>query len=167
MEETAKQYQKRLLSYLGKDDPIRILRSTIRGLERYLGKASSSKLKERLHGKWSVADLLAHFAEGELVYGYRIRMIARANRCTIQGYDQNVWVLDSKYLRKKPKMAFDFFRSLRLGNIAFLNSLNKKQWDHYGIHSERGKESIRLLTSVMAGHDRNHLRQIQRLVSSS
>lgn len=162
MQETAEQYTQRLFSYVGKDDPLKIMRSTLDRVKRYLTKAG--RPKKQASGKWNISDLLAHLAEGEMVYGYRIRMIARDNGCSIQGYDQNVWVADSEYLRKNPKMAFDLFRSLRLANIAYLKKLSPAQWEYYGIHSERGKESVRHLTKLMAGHDRNHLRQIENLI---
>jgi hypothetical protein len=165
MSETAQQYTERLFSYVGNDDPLKILRSTIARVQRYLTKAGLPK--KRAEGKWNISDLLAHFAEGEMVFGYRIRMIARDNRCTIQGYDQNVWVADSEYLRKNPKLAFDLFRSLRLSNVAYLTKLSPAQWNYYGIHSERGKESVRHLTKLMAGHDRNHLRQIEQLIQKN
>ena len=161
MPETAKQYTNRLFSYVEGDDPLKVMRSTINRLQKYM----KTRVKKRSDAKWNLSELLAHFAEGELVYGYRIRMIARDHGCSIQGYDQNVWVADSEYLRKNPKLAFELFRSLRLANIAYLKELSAAQWEYYGIHSERGKESVRHLTRLMAGHDRNHLRQIDRLVS--
>src|SRR5262249_3698556 len=102
-------------------------------------------------------------AEGELVYSYRIRAIARSNGLPIQGYDQNVWVADSEYLKKDPEMAFNLYRTLRLSNIAFLKSLKSEQWEYYGMHTERGKETVRQLTILAAGHDLNHLRQLSAL----
>ena len=33
-------------------------------------------------------------------------------------------------------------------------------WSYYGMHEERGKETIARMTEMMAGHDLNHLRQI-------
>jgi DinB family protein len=161
MPETAKEYTQRLFSYVGKDDPLKIMRSTIDRLQKYLMKTEGRR--KQTGDQWNISDLFSHFAEGELVYGYRIRAIARDSGCSIQGYDQNVWVADSEYLRKNPKMAFDLFRSLRLANIAYLKSLTADQWERYGIHSERGRESVRHLTKMIAGHDRNHLRQVERL----
>jgi len=33
------------------------------------------------------------------------------------------------------------------------------------MHSERGKESITLITQMMAGHDLNHIRQIEAILN--
>ncbi|PWT88565.1 MAG: hypothetical protein C5B54_10425 [Acidobacteria bacterium] len=162
MQETFEQYTARLLSYLQNDDPLKVLRHTVTKLDKLSKNSDSSLRKKKKDGKWSDAEILAHFAEGELVFAYRVRMILNANGTAIQAYDQNVWVANANYLRKKPRLAFELFRSVRLSNIEFLKALTSDQWDYYGIHSQRGKESIKLLTHLMAGHDLNHLRQFQR-----
>jgi hypothetical protein len=162
MAETAEQYIKRLTGYVDRRDPISLMKETITELERFVALSKSGAIKTP-PGKWSMNELLAHFAEGELVYGYRVRTIARANGCPIQAYDQNVWVEDSGYLKKDADMAFNLFRSLRLSNIAYLQSLKPEQWECYGIHEERGKESVQQLTTLLAGHDLNHLGQLKKL----
>ena len=50
--------------------------------------------------------------------------------------------------------------------MALLKAVPKKLWDNYGVHEERGNESIAHMTRLMAGHDLNHLRQIEALVAS-
>jgi len=162
MQETAEQYIKRLFSYVDGRDPIPLMEQAIPELEKCVQKLKSGSIHTP-PGKWNMGELISHFAEGELVYSYRIRAIARANGLPIQGYDQNVWVADSDYLKKDPEMAFNLYRTLRLSNIAFLKSLKPEQWEYFGMHSERGKESVRQLTILAAGHDLNHLRQLNAL----
>ncbi|HEY7161471.1 MAG TPA: DinB family protein, partial [Acidobacteriota bacterium] len=70
---------------------------------------------------------------------------------------------NAKYLVARPDMALALLRNLRRTNVEFLNSLTQEQWDTYGIHSERGKESIRDIVRLYAGHDLNHLQQLERL----
>jgi hypothetical protein len=55
---------------------------------------------------------------------------------------------------------------MRKANLSLLNSLTPEQWSHYGVHSERGKETIEHIVSLMAGHDLNHLQQIERILAS-
>ncbi len=43
-------------------------------------------------------------------------------------------------------------------------SIPKKLWDNYGIHEERGNESIAHMARLLAGHDLNHLRQIEAIL---
>jgi hypothetical protein len=45
-----------------------------------------------------------------------------------------------------------------------LKSVPRKLWENYGMHSERGKESVSRVVSMVAGHDLNHLRQIESIL---
>jgi hypothetical protein len=49
------------------------------------------------------------------------------------------------------------------GNPAF-KALPKELWENYGMHQERGKESIAHLVRLYAGHDLNHLGQMEKIV---
>jgi len=55
---------------------------------------------------------------------------------------------------------------MRKANLSLFNSLTPEQWSHYGMHAERGKETIEHLVSLIAGHDLNHLQQIERILAS-
>ena len=54
---------------------------------------------------------------------------------------------------------------LREANLALLESLEPEQWTQYGIHSERGQESIEQIARMFAGHDINHLKQIEKILA--
>jgi hypothetical protein len=45
--------------------------------------------------------------------------------------------------------------------VALLKSLPKNLWENYGMHQERGKETIAHIVSMFAGHDLNHLAQVE------
>jgi hypothetical protein len=117
-------------------------------------------------GRWSIEEILIHLAQAELVFAYRVRMILSATGTAIQAYDQNIWQANARHLQRHPARALELFRIVRWSNVSLLESLSKGQWGRYGIHEERGKESIKHLTRLMAGHDENHLRQIQRIVGT-
>jgi DinB superfamily len=163
-EETIDQYKERILGYVKpSQEPLEILNSTVGRIEKALNGISPERLQEKKDGKWSAAEILAHYAEGEIVFGYRIRIVLSSNGIPIQAYDQNIFMQNAKYLVVRPDMALALLRNLRKTNVEFLKSLTTEQWDIYGIHSERGKESIRDIVRLYAGHDLNHLQQLERL----
>lgn len=165
MHETPQEYTHRLLSYVKGSEPVRALRAAPGRIERLMEKASKKTLLHRPQpDRWSVAEILAHLAEAELVFAYRIRMILSANGTPIQAYDQDIWQANAGYLRRKPTRGLRFFKAIRENNVVFLKSLRQADWGNYGIHSERGKESIEKLVLLMAGHDVNHLRQIRKII---
>ena len=56
---------------------------------------------------------------------------------------------------------------LRTSNLALLKSLPKKLWENYGMHQERGKETVAHIVRMYAGHDVNHLQQVEKIAKES
>jgi len=42
--------------------------------------------------------------------------------------------------------------------------LSQQQWDSYGVHRERSKETVRRVLELLDEHDINHLRQIHAIL---
>jgi hypothetical protein len=53
----------------------------------------------------------------------------------------------------------------RESNLTLLKVLQAEQWEHYGMHAERGKETVSRVVEMTAGHDINHLRQIEKILT--
>ena len=162
MSETPVEYRERIFRTLGSHQPLEVLQQTPALLRDWMEAHEISKWKQRSSsGQWSAAQVLSHLAEGELVFAYRIRMIARSSGINIQAFDQNVWIEHSTYLTDDPILAIQVIDAVRQANLAYIRSLQPNDYENYGIHSERGKESVRDLIRMYAGHDLNHLRQIE------
>jgi hypothetical protein len=69
--------------------------------------------------------------------------------------------ISGHYEKRDPHKSLELFRTLREANLALLKSLTPPQWKQYGMHSEHGQESIEHLVRMFAGHDINHLRQVE------
>jgi hypothetical protein len=65
------------------------------------------------------------------------------------------------YARCDPKVSLENFRAVREANLSMLKALPKALWDNHGMHSERGKETITHVVRLIAGHDLNHLMQVE------
>lgn len=161
MQETVQQYVQRIQSKLAGQDPLKVQSATAAKLGRLLKGKSPAKLRKRpAPDKWSVAEIVAHLADGEIVQSWRIRSILGAPGVAIQAYDQNAWVVSGHYEKRDPRKCLEQFRVLRETNLALLKTLTPEQWKHSGMHSERGEESIERIVTLIAGHDLNHLDQI-------
>ena len=165
MRETPQQYTKRILGHVAGKQPLKVQAATPGKLARLVKGVSRKRLAERpAPGKWSVAEILAHLSETELVGGYRIRMILGANGTPIQAFDQDDWAEAGGYARRNPAESLALFCTLRKANLRLLASLSPKQWKQYGMHAERGRETVEKITRMFAGHDLNHLGQIERIL---
>ncbi len=164
MQETPQQYTKRILGYVKGQQPLRVQQATPKKIERLIRRLSRPQMRRRpAPGKWSISEILAHLADTELVGGYRIRLILNSNRTPIQAFDQDVWARNANYARQDPRKSLETFCTLREANLRLLRSLPKRKWSNYGMHSERGKETIARVAQMFAGHDLNHLEQIARI----
>ena len=59
--------------------------------------------------------------------------------------------------------SLDELEALRGANLRWLSALTDEEWERWGMHGERGRESLRHLFRLMAAHDLLHRRQIERI----
>jgi len=167
MKETTEQYKARITGYVAGKDHFKVFQATPKKLAVLLKKSAGKKLTQRPQAdKWSIAEIVAHLAESEIVIGYRLRMMLAANGILIQVVDQDAWQSNARYLQTNMGKALQLFKVIRACNVAMLKSLPKKQWNCYGVHQERGKETVSRVVEMYAGHDVNHLLQIERILES-
>jgi hypothetical protein len=165
MQETVQDYTQRLLSYGEGKEPLRLQQAAPKKLALLLkGKTGKQLMRRPAPDKWSVAEIVAHLADAELAISWRIRQVLSNNAVPIQAYDQDVWAKTFDYAHRDPRQSLANFRTLREANVALLKSVPRKLWDNYGIHEERGNESVSHVVRMVAGHDLNHLQQIQRIL---
>lgn len=167
MKESAEQYIGRILGYLENQQPLKVQATTPDRLARLVKGVLRAKLRKRpAPEKWSVGEILAHLADAEIVGGWRIRLILGSNGAPIQAFDQDTWIGALHSSRRDPHEALETFRALRKANLALLKSLKPEQWENHGMHSERGRETVLHITKMFAGHDLNHIRQIEAILAA-
>lgn len=165
MDDTPQAYVSRMLHYVGDDDPWTILRESPARLAALISSVDAAgRARRPAPGKWCIDEIAAHMADVEVVSGYRLRMILATNGTPIQAFDQDVWAQAFKYARWDAVESARLFASHREGTLRLLECVDQERYDHYGLHAERGVETVRHLIRLYAGHDRNHLSQIERLV---
>jgi len=167
MQETVQQYKQRILNHLEGQHPVKVQSATAKRLEKLVRGATRQRLASRPSpGKWSVNEIVAHLSETEIVVGWRMRAIVGAPGTPIQAYDQDAWAAAGNYAARDAKKSAALFRTLREANLEWLRRLRPEQWKHAGMHAERGEESIETITMMIAGHDLNHLKQVEALLAA-
>lgn len=164
--EAATAYTEAVLGKLGNLDPLAVLVATPDELRRLVRDAQSADLRRpEAPGRWSVGEVLAHLADSELVWAFRLRMVLGQDRPSLAGYDQDSWARRLGYKNVEPFTALDRFGSVRGWNLALLNGLPDEDLDRVGVHGERGEESMRHMIRLYAGHDLVHLAQMRRILA--
>lgn len=168
MPETAQQYTQRLLSYSEGDDPLELQAAAPAKLAALLsGRSSDELMRQPAPGKWSVAQIAAHLADAEVAISWRLRQILSTDAIAVPAYDQDAWANALDYAHRDPQQSLAHYRAQREANVTLLRSVPRKLWENFGIHAERGKETIVHMIKMVAGHDLNHLRQIEAILGKA
>lgn len=143
-------------------DPIESLRKAPKRFKKLLKGLSEKQLAKRpSEGRWSIKEVVAHMADGEVICGSRMRFVAAQPKPTLVGYDQDLFVANLGIDRVKTKALFEAFEAARALNVALLARLPEGSFARVGVHTERGEESLEMMVSMYAGHDFIHERQVQ------
>lgn len=116
-------------------------------------------------GKWSAREILCHLADCELTFAFRLRQTLADDHHVIQPFDQDKWA--ANYPTYHAADALAVFSSLRRWNLGLIRSLSGEAWSKPVTHPERGSMTFRTIVETMAGHDTNHLRQIEAIAAKS
>lgn len=162
--ENAAAYVKLLMDLLGDRDPFAVQSQQLATLQAEIAGIDDATLRRpEKPGKWSIMQVIQHLADSEVVYRYRMRKILAQPTPDIQGYDQDLWATNLNYNEMDLREALEIIRVLRAANLKMLRNLNDTQLERYGMHNERGPESVRRIFQLTAGHDILHLNQIRRI----
>jgi hypothetical protein len=162
----AAEYQEFILAQLGNDDPADVQAVTPRALRDLLQEAGDRARTRPAPNDWSVLEVIGHLADSEIVVSARYRWILAHNEPRLVGYDQELWMERLRHDQDDPRELLSVFEALRAANLALWSRSSEDERARVGIHEERGPESYELVFRLSAGHDRNHLSQARRAVTT-
>ena len=116
-------------------------------------------------GKWSPAEIVCHLADCEVNFGFRLRQTLAEDRPTLQPFDQEKWA--ATYPGIPASAAFEAFSALRNWNLRLIRAALPSAANRPAFHPERGNMTFQTIVETMAGHDLNHLGQLQRIAGSA
>ena len=168
MTETVQQYTARLTGLVGERDPLEVMAETPGRLQALTSGASAEELRfTTAPERWTIGQIAAHMADAEVVGAWRFRTVLAQDGVDLQAYDQNAWASAFRYETVPAAESVGLFSALRHATLRVLRQVDPARLRHAGRHAERGPESIGRLTQMYAGHDLNHLAQIERLLSEA
>jgi len=154
-------------SYLNGQDPIPVLTTTAERLQTLTAGLTGSQINTPpAPRKWSICEIVAHLADCEIVFSFRLRQtLAPAfdqPHAIIQPFDQEAWAKRYAAYHLEPGLAL--FQAARNWNLLFLTTVSQEDRHRRTTHPERGTMTFKTILETMAGHDLNHLTQITALL---
>ncbi|MGA8111914.1 MAG: DinB family protein [Acidobacteriaceae bacterium] len=151
--------------YLDGQDPLPVLRATASRLKNLAATIGPARITHSpAPGKWSPRDTLCHLADCEIAFAFRLRQTLAEDNHRIQPFDQAKWA--APYAAIDANEALAAFSLLRRWNLLLIDSELPGNAAKPVIHPERGAMTFSTIVETMAGHDLNHLAQLERLAGA-
>jgi hypothetical protein len=96
-----------------------------------------------------------------MVMAQRFRFVIAEDNPTLVWFDQDLWVANLDYARRKPKQSLESFRKMRAENYELLSGLQETTFERIGNHTRNGPMTLRQLLEGGANHAESHARQMQ------
>jgi len=151
-------------AFLGGRNPIEVIEQTPGLLSGLAVKLVPASMEWRpAPGKWNAREILCHLADCEIAFAFRYRQTLAEDRHVIQPFDQERWA--GMYGGLTARSALNAFSALREWNLALIGSTPAEGMSKPVTHPQRGEMTFRVIVETMAGHDLNHLAQLDRIVA--
>ena len=153
-------------NFLGDKEPIPVLTTTIDRLRDLTASLTPAQIdRSPAPGKWSIREITAHLADCETVFGFRLRQTLSEEHPIIQPFDQEIW--SKRYAAYDLASALALFTATRNWNLKFLTTVDETDRHRPTTHPERGTMTLWTIVETMAGHDINHLQQLERIAATT
>ncbi|MEY3318691.1 MAG: DinB family protein [Candidatus Nanopelagicaceae bacterium] len=139
------------------EDVLNLLKADISEVERFASVFSLSMDKKPADGGWTASQCLAHLADAEISLALRLRMMLTSDGYKFSSWDEDAFAVIKE--DRDPRVSIETFKSLRLGNIEILQSLDESQLSRTGTRPNGDQIKIIDYVSLMSRHVRAHLEQ--------
>lgn len=151
-------------SFLGDKDAVAVMRETPNKLRKIIEQLGQQGVERNpAPGKWSAKQVVSHLADCEMVFGFRLRQTLAMDNPPIQPFDQDKWA--EPYNTYSAQHALEVFTAVRGWNLAFLKTLKPEDLSRPATHPERGNLTMQSIMQTIAGHDLNHLKQLEEITA--
>jgi uncharacterized damage-inducible protein DinB len=153
-------------AHLGDRTPLDVIEETPRRLTKLVETIGPERLEASpAPGKWSARDILSHLADAEIVFSFRLKQTLAEDHHVIQPFDQDLWA--KSYPSCDAQVALATLSAVRAWNLALIRSVNAAEMSKPVTHPERGTMTFQTIVETMAGHDRNHIKQMEAIAGQA
>jgi hypothetical protein len=153
-------------SHIGGRPPLDVIAETPRRLEQLLETIGGERVETPpAPGKWSARDIVAHLADAEIVFSFRLKQTLAQDHHVIQPFDQDLWA--KSYPACDARLALAALSAVRAWNLALIKSVQPDDLLKPVTHPERGTMTFQTIVETMAGHDGNHIKQLEAIAGRS
>ena len=106
-------------------------------------------------GKWTIAQMLQHCIDTEMIFAYRALCIARNDKRQIRSFDENEYAQESLNDYEKESL-MNSMLTVRKTSLFLFNSFNNEWLERSALTDSDQTISVRALGHIIVGHWRHH-----------
>ena len=153
-------------SHLGERSPLDVISETPGRLAQLLETIGQERSETPpALGKWSARDIVSHLADAEIVFSFRLKQTLAEDHHVIQPFDQDLWA--KSYPDCDAHLALAALSAVRAWNLVLIKSVKPADLQKPVTHPERGTMTFQTIVETMAGHDRNHIQQLEAIAAKA
>ena len=146
------------ISLIGDDDIIEVLEEQRKTSEKFLNSFTEKQGNySYAEGKWTVKEVLGHVIDTEKIMAYRALAIARGEKQSLPGFEQDEYVAESNFNNRSLDDLINEFLTARESNIILFKSFDEEIFIRRGIASE-SEVTVLALIYIIAGHEKHHMK---------
>lgn len=106
--------------------------------------------------KWSIKQIVGHITDHERIMMYRALRFSRKDTTQLPGYDQNLFVDNSRFDELSLQQLVTDFRNVRYSTNSFIDSLSPAQLNLKGV-AWKYELSVEEFLKATIGHEMHHI----------
>lgn len=106
-------------------------------------------------GKWTIKEILQHIIDTERIFTYRALCIARRDKTSFPGYEQDDYVATCNANDRTMQQLIADYKSVRLATMHLFESFSEDMLTQIGIASD-SRLSPRAVAHILLGHENHH-----------
>lgn len=122
----------------------------------FLASIPEEKLEYRYaEGKWTIKEIILHLIDTERIFAYRALCIARQDKSSFPGFDQDEYVVQSRANQRSMNSLINEYKAVRLSTIILFENMQETDLCRIGTASE-SNISPRAIAFITIGHENHH-----------
>ena len=107
-------------------------------------------------GKWSIKQIVGHMTDHERIMTYRALRFSRKDTTQLPGYDQNLFVDNSRFDELSLQQLITDFKNVRAASNSLIDSLSEKQLNLKGF-AWKYELTVEEFLKATIGHEMHHI----------
>ena len=154
-------YYENYIKLVDGNDPIKLMIDQLTRTQKLFTEISEDKGGYSFaEGKWTIKEVLGHIIDTERVFAYRALSIARGEKQSLPGFEQEDYARTANYNERNLTDIIEEYKLTREANIALFKSFEDKAINRRGIANNK-EITVRAILFIIPGHEEHHINIIK------